>query len=60
MPDRSLLLSTAEGRTGQPATDADLEAGLFQVAATVSGEQWWVALDMTPADVGTEADGAQG
>lgn len=60
VPDRSLLLSTAEGRTGQPATDADLEAGLFQVTATVSGEQWWVALDMTTADVGTEADGAQG
>lgn len=49
--DRSLLQSTAEGREGQPASDEEIEAGEFQVAATVGGEAWWVALDMEPADV---------
>lgn len=61
IPDRSLLLSTAEGRAGQPATDADIEAGEFEVSATVDGEPWWIALAMVPGDVGTEvAPGAEG
>ena len=53
-PDRSLLVSTAEGRAGQPATDEDLEAATFAVSATVAGDAWWIALDMTSADVRTE------
>jgi hypothetical protein len=54
VPDRSLLLSTAEGRVGQPATDTDIEAGTFAVSATVGGDQWWIALDMGPDDVSVE------
>ncbi|WP_163541342.1 baseplate J/gp47 family protein [Occultella kanbiaonis] len=54
IPDRSLLVSTAPDRAGEPATDAEIEAGTFAVRAEVSGEQWWIALDMTPADVATE------
>ncbi|MBB3044549.1 baseplate J/gp47 family protein [Nocardioides soli] len=60
VPDRSLLVSTAEGRAGQPASDADIEAGEFRVSATVAGESWWIALAMTPGDVGTEVGGAEG
>ncbi|WP_328331062.1 baseplate J/gp47 family protein [Kribbella sp. NBC_00382] len=55
IPDRSLLL----GPTGVPATDEEIEAGTFSVSATVDGEQWWIALDMTAADVACqEAPGA--
>lgn len=60
IPDRSLLLSTAEGRAGEPATDADISAGEFEVSATVDGEPWWIALAMTPGDVGTEVGDAEG
>lgn len=57
-PDRSLLLSTAEGRAGGEATDEDLHAGTFRVSATVGGEPWWIALDMVPDDVRLQvADG---
>ncbi|WP_324651557.1 baseplate J/gp47 family protein [Georgenia sp. H159] len=56
VPDRSLLQSLAGG----PATDEEIEAGTFRVAATVAGEDWWVALDMTPGDVATEDGSAQG
>lgn len=58
VPDRSLLQSTVPARAGQPATDAEIEAGTFQVSATVSGEPWWVALEMVPGDVHVEAPGA--
>lgn len=51
VPDRRLLLSTVEDRLGEPATDDDIEAGQFEVAATVSGEPWWIALDMSPDDI---------
>lgn len=54
VPDRGLLQSTAEGRGGQPATDEEIEAGTFAVSATVDGEAWWVALDMTVDDVRIE------
>lgn len=54
VPDRSLLL----GPTGAPATDAEIEAGTFQVSATVAGDPWWIALQMVPGDVGTEDAGA--
>lgn len=47
IPDRSLLVGT----DGGPATDARIEAGAFQVSATVNGEPWWVVLEMTPADL---------
>lgn len=51
VPDRSLLL----GPSGGQATDEEIEAGTFTVSATVAGEPWWIALEMTPADVGLEA-----
>jgi hypothetical protein len=54
-PDRSLLVSTA---TGGPATDAEIEAGAFRVSATVAGEDWWIALDMTGADIQLKDAGA--
>jgi hypothetical protein len=51
IPDRSLLQSIAEGRAGQPATDEDFDAATFEVSATVAGETWWIALDMTVEDI---------
>ncbi|WP_020579049.1 baseplate J/gp47 family protein [Actinopolymorpha alba] len=51
VPDRSLLVSTV---TSGPATDAEIEAGTFAVAATVAGEDWWIALDMSDADIRLE------
>lgn len=56
VPDRTLLL----GPTGAQATDEEIEAATFTVSASVGSEQWWVALDMTPADVGTEVSDAEG
>lgn len=47
IPDRSLV----QGSDGQRATDAEIEAGNFQVAAVVGGEKWWVVLDVEPADI---------
>jgi Baseplate J-like protein len=55
VPDRSLLVSTA---TGGPATDAEIEAGVFRVSATVAGDDWWIALDMSDADIRLEDAGA--
>jgi Baseplate J-like protein len=48
IPDRSLL----QDASGQPATDAEIEASQFQVSATVNGDnQWQVVLDMDPTDI---------
>ncbi len=48
IPDRGLV----QGPSGQRATDAEIEAGQFQVVATVNGgEKWWAVLDVEPADV---------
>jgi hypothetical protein len=47
IPNRNLV----QGPTGQRATDAEIEAGQFQVAAMVDGEKWWVVLDIEPADL---------
>ncbi len=46
-PDRSLV----QGPGGQRATDEEIEAGTFQVSATVNGEAWTIALDVEPADI---------
>lgn len=54
IPDRGLLHSTAPGREGQPATDEEIEAGTFEVSATVDGDPWWIALDMSPTDIALE------
>ena len=47
IPDRSLV----QGPSGQQATDLEIEAGTFQVSATVNGEAWTIALDSEPADI---------
>lgn len=47
IPDRSLV----QGPSGQRATDTELEASQFQVAAVVNGDKWWVVLDVEPADI---------
>ena len=46
-PDRDRVL----GPGGARATDAEIEAGTFEVSPQIDGEAWWVALDMTPADL---------
>jgi hypothetical protein len=45
--DRSLV----QGPSGKPASDDEIEKGLFTVVPMVGGEKWSVALDMEPADV---------
>lgn len=47
IPNRGLV----KGPSGQRATDAELEAGTFQVEAVVNGDKWWVVLDVEPADI---------
>ncbi|NJD69542.1 MAG: hypothetical protein FIA90_13015 [candidate division NC10 bacterium] len=47
IPDRSLV----QGAGGQRATDTEIEAGKFQVVAKVNSEDWWVVLDIEPADI---------
>jgi len=47
IPDRSLV----QGTSGQRATDAEIEAGQFQVVAVVNGENWSIALDVELADI---------
>lgn len=58
IPDRSLTEGLVEGdasrSTGQRATDAEIEAGRFQVNAMVGGQKWWVVLDVEPADIRLE------
>ncbi len=53
IPNRDLLAG-ANGR----ATDAEIEEGKFQVLATLNGEQWWVVLDIEPADIALIEQGA--
>ncbi|KIH77075.1 Baseplate J-like protein [Geoalkalibacter ferrihydriticus] len=48
--DRSLV----RGPTGERATDEEIEAGTFSVIAQVEGEDWWVVLDLEPADIALE------
>ena len=47
IPDRSLI----QGLTAAPPTDAEIEAGEFQISASVGGDQWWIVLDVEPADI---------
>ena len=47
IPDRSLV----QGPSGQRATDEEIDAGTFQVSATVNGDSWWVVLDIERADI---------
>jgi hypothetical protein len=50
IPDRNRVQSLA-GAGGARASDAEIEAGQFQVSAVVDGDAWWVVLDMSPNDV---------
>jgi len=45
IPDRGLVV----GPSGARATDAEIEAGAFEVRPV--DETWWVALDVEPADI---------
>jgi hypothetical protein len=47
IPDRGLV----QGPSGARATDAEIDAGTWQVSATVDGQAWWAVLDCEPADV---------
>jgi hypothetical protein len=47
IPDRSLI----QGLKGAPAKDGEIEAGQFQVVAKVGTEDWWIVLDLEPADI---------
>lgn len=48
IPDRSLVQDV----TGQRAAEfGELEIGQFQVVSIIDGENWWVYLDMEPADI---------
>ncbi len=47
IPDRGLV----QGPGGNQATDQEIEAGTFQVSATVGGEAWTVTLKSEPADI---------
>ncbi len=47
IPDRSLV----QGPSGARASDEELESGDFQVVAEVSGDKWWVVLDIESADI---------
>jgi hypothetical protein len=49
--DRSLV----QGPSGQPATDAEIEAGTFQVSATLDGEKGWVVLEASEDDLRFES-----
>ncbi|UCG22776.1 MAG: baseplate J/gp47 family protein, partial [Chloroflexota bacterium] len=40
-----------QGESGARATDEEIEAGTFKVAAEVGGEAGWVVLDVEPADI---------
>lgn len=46
-PDRDRIV----GPGGARATDAEIEAGTFEISPQVDGESWWVALDMGVADL---------
>ena len=45
--DRSLV----QGESGERATDEELESGKFKVVAKIGEDDWWVVLDMEPADI---------
>jgi hypothetical protein len=47
IPDRSLV----QGESGERATDAEIEEGKFKVVATIDGDNWWVVLDISAADI---------
>lgn len=55
IPDRSVLQSLSEPRR---ATDGEIEAGEFQVVANIDGENWWVSLDLEPADILLQENGS--
>lgn len=55
IPDRKLVESSNETRA---ATDGEIEAGEFQVIAVIDDDNWWVALDIEPADILLQENGA--
>lgn len=55
--DRSVIQG-AGALQGQPASDEQIEKGEFQIVATIDAENWFVALDMDPADILIEETGS--
>jgi hypothetical protein len=51
VPDRSLIQAPGGGQ----ASDAQIEAGEFEVVSNLAGGAWFVVLDMEPADVAVTA-----
>lgn len=47
IPNRNLVV----GEAGERATDEELEKGTFQIVAKINGDNWWLVLDMEPADI---------
>ncbi len=47
IPNRGLVENPDGGR----ASDEQIEAGEFRIAAQIDGEQWWVVLDMEASDI---------
>lgn len=47
IPDRGLIL----GPTKQPATDVQIQSGLFQISSVVQGTKYSLVLDLQPADI---------
>lgn len=46
-PNRGLV----QGMSGQPATDAEIEEGKFQVVPPTDKDKWWIVLDVAPTDI---------
>jgi hypothetical protein len=51
IPDRALILGATLGATKQPATDQQIQDGLFQVSSLVGGAKYALALDLQPTDI---------
>jgi hypothetical protein len=47
IPDRGLV----QGPGGDRATDEEIEAADFSVVAVIGADNWWVVLDLEPADI---------
>jgi hypothetical protein len=49
--EEEIVLKHALHPSGERATDEEIEAGEFCVAAQLDGEDWWVVLEVEPADI---------
>ena len=49
--DRSLVQATSKTLATEQATNEQIESSEFNVVAKIEEEDWWVVLDMEPADI---------